>query len=75
MSEVEELTTFGLLDVLDANGAPRASGQTWETISGIWGAGTARWTLSGEGRLLSELSRLDDVEHLELSHVTEELLS
>ena len=75
MSEVEELTVYGLLDVLDANGEPQATGQTWGTISGIWGAGTARWTLSREGRLLSELSRLDDVAPPDLARVTEELLS
>lgn len=75
MSEVEELTSYGLLDILDRDGEPHASGQEWDTISGIWGADTARWTLSAEGRLLAALARLDDVEHLELTRAAEELLS
>lgn len=72
--EVEELATFGLLGVADANGEIGAVGSTWESASGIWGAPMARWRITAQGYLLVDVARLNDVPPDERAVVLDDLL-
>lgn len=58
--EIEELATLGLIGTINADGesVDRTEGGL---EGGLWRLGLAQWRLTSSGRLLSELTRLDDV--------------
>ena len=58
--EVEELGTLGLLGVTRIDGQVVRSGGTIDSQSSIWDTSIAQWQLTVQGRLLSEVARLDD---------------
>ncbi len=73
--EVRELGGIGLLGIKNEDGEVVRMGDTIEsTGDGIWHVGMERWSLTPTGRLLSELTRLDDVPEAEHSAVLRELL-
>ena len=73
--EVEELATFGLLGVVDSNGEPTSAGSTWESASGMWGVPMARWRMTGQGCLLVDVARLDDISAAERAGILDDLLA
>ena len=73
--EIEELGTFGLLGVADANGDISPVGATYESASGIWGVPMVRWRMTAQGRLLVDVARLDDIVAAERAAVLDDLLA
>jgi hypothetical protein len=74
--EVRELGGLGLLGIKNPDGEVVRMGDTYEgSGDGIWHVGMERWSLTTTGRLLSELTRLDDVSGAEHESVLRQLLS
>lgn len=73
--EVEELGTFGLLGVVNSKGEPSSAGSTWESAAGMWGVPMARWRITGQGCLLVDVARLNDVATDERNAVLDDLLA
>lgn len=74
--EVRELGGIGLLGIKNEDGEVVRMGDTYEgSGDGIWHVGMERWNLTSTGRLLSELTRLDDVLGAERESVLQQLLS
>jgi hypothetical protein len=70
--EIEELTAIGLLGTLNADGITidRIVGGV---ADGVWQISMTAWRLTGPGRLLAELARLDDVPAAERKPVLRQL--
>jgi hypothetical protein len=74
--EVRDLGTLGLLGIKNEDGEVVRAGDTIEgTGDGIWHVGMERWSLTPNGQLLSELTRLNDVPEAERQSVLQQLLS
>jgi hypothetical protein len=73
--EVDELARAGLLGIMNARGELTRAGRTWETVGTIWTADTGTWRLTPEGRLVTDLARLDTVPAPDRDEVIRELLA
>jgi hypothetical protein len=73
--EVAELGALGLLGSTNQEGETVRVGGTMAGLEGgIWKIGMAQWRLTTSGRLLAELTRLDDVPEAEHSTVLRDLV-
>jgi hypothetical protein len=73
--EIRELGAMGLMGIKNEDGEVVRMGDTYEGMGdGIWNVGLVRWSLTSTGRLLSELTRLDDVSETERESVLQQLL-
>lgn len=74
--EIEELAALGLVGTTNTDGDAVRVGRTVGGIEGgVWGVRMASWQVTAPGRLLAELTRLDDVPDDERATVLQALLA